>query len=96
MKMAKSGHFYVLLDTPMPRRRSLHLGKPEPRFSALSSPPRCCSASPRRSIASPRRSIASPKRTCKPYFGSSLPLILTIINWLNEDPNKWMKGFVQV
>ena len=81
MKMAKSSHFYVLLDTPMPRRRSLHLGKLEPRFSALSSPPRRCSASP-------RRSIASPKRTCNPSFGSSFPLILTIINWLNEDPNK--------
>ena len=44
----------------------------------------------------PKLSNASPKRTCKSRFGSSLPLILRIIHWINEDPNKRMKGFVQV
>ena len=42
MKRAKFGHFYVMLDALMPRRRSARLGvelrlsKPEPRVSALS------------------------------------------------------------
>ena len=29
-------------------------------------------------------------------YGSSLPLSLTIVHLINEDPNKLMKGFVQV
>ena len=78
MKRAKSGHFYVQPVTPMPRRRSLCLGEPEPKFSALSGPPRRSSASPRKT--SPlRRSIAPLRRTYKSCFGSSLPLILAII-----------------
>ena len=87
MKMAKSGHFCILLDTPTPRRISarlgveLRLGEPEPEVFVFS-------GSPRRSNASPRRSIASPRRTYKSYFSSPLSLILTFINWINEDPNK--------
>ena len=63
MKMAKSGHFCIQLDTPTPRRRSarlgmeLRLGEPESKFSEFS-------GSPRRSSAPPRCSIASPRRTC--------------------------------
>ena len=93
MKMAKSGHFYILLDTPTPRRRSARLGvelrlaKPKSKFSEFSSPPKCSNAPPRRT-SPPRRSIALPRRTCKSCFGSSLPLILTIIHLINEDPNK--------
>ena len=64
-----------------PKWRSLHLGEPKPKVSALSSPPKHSSASPKRSIALPRHAY-------KPYFGSSLPLILKIIHWINEDPNK--------
>ena len=46
MKMAKFGHFCVLLDTPMPRRRSaclsveIRLGEPEAEFSKFSDLPR--------------------------------------------------------
>ena len=58
----------------MLRRRSAHLGELEPRFFEFSSPL--------------RRSIASPRRTCKLCFGSSLPLIITIVHWTNEDHNK--------
>ena len=47
MKMVKYGHLYVLLDAPMPRRRSARLGEPEPRVFALSGPPRCSSSSPK-------------------------------------------------
>ena len=92
MKRAKSGHFFML-DIPMPRRRSarlsmeLRLGEPEAKISTLSGPPRHSSAPPRRT-SPPRRSIASPRHTYKSYFGSSLPLILTIIHFINEDPNK--------
>ena len=74
MKMAKSGHFCIQLDTPMPRRRHFRLSDPEPKFAEFSSPP--------------RRSNASPKRTCKSCLGSSLPLILTIFHWTNDDHNK--------
>ena len=74
MKRANSDHFCFQQDTRTPKRRSAHLGEPEPRVSALSSPP--------------RRSSASPKRTCKSCFGSSLSLILTIIHWINVDHNK--------
>ena len=74
MKRAKSGHFYILLDTLTPRRRSLRLGELEARISSFSGPP--------------RHSIASPRRTCKSYFGFSLSLILTITHWINENPNK--------
>ena len=87
MRRAKSGHFCIQPDTPTPRRRaspkqrSLSLGELEPKVDALSSPPR-------RSSASPRRSIATPRRTCKSCFGSSLSLILPIIHWINEDPNR--------
>ena len=47
MKRAKSGHFYVLLNTPTPRRMSERLGvelrlrKPKAKFSEFSDPPRC-------------------------------------------------------
>ena len=88
VKMAKTGPFMFLLDTPTPRRgasprqRSLSLGEPEPIISTLSSPL--------------RRSIALPWRTCKSCFGSSLLLILTNIHLTNEDSNKKMKGFVQI
>ena len=88
MKRAKSGHFCIQPDTPTPRRgapprrRSLRLGELEPKFSEFSSPP--------------RHSNAPPKRTCKLCFGSFIQLILTIIHWINEDPNKRMKGFVKV
>ena len=61
------------------RRRSLSLGDPEPKVFALSGPPRRSSASPRRT-SPPRCSITLPRRTCKSYFGSSHPLILTIIH----------------
>ena len=83
--------FLFLLDTPTPRcgahprRRSLCLGEPEPRVSALSSPPKRSSALPRRT-SPPRHNIGSPKSTCKYYFGSSLLLILIIIHCINEDP----------
>ena len=70
-----------------PRRRSLRLGEPDPRVSTLSGPPRRSNALPRRTSL-PRRCIASSKRAWKFYFGSSLPLILTIIHWINQDPNK--------
>ena len=85
--MAKSSHFCIKLDTLMPRlgvspkRRSLRLGEPEPKFFEFSGPPR-------RSNSPPRSSIASPRRTCKSCFGSSFPLILTIFHWTNEDHNK--------
>ena len=78
--MAKSGHFYVLLDIAMLRRRSLRLGEPEPRVYALSGPPRHRSASPRQT--------SSPRRTCKSCFSLFISLILTIIHLINEDPNK--------
>ena len=64
-----------------PKKRSLRLGKPEARIFALFGPPK-------RRSALPRHSLSPPKHTCKPCFGSSLPLILTIIHWINEDPNK--------
>ena len=76
MKREKSGHFCILLDTPMPRRRSAHLGfefclgELEPKFSKFFGSPRC-------SNALPRRSNAPSRLTCKSCFGSSLPLILT-------------------
>ena len=35
-----------------------------------------------------RCSIASPRRICQSCFDSSLPLILTIIHWINEGHNK--------
>ena len=72
--------FLFLLDTLTPRRRApprrrhLHLSKPEVKFSELS--------------GLPRRSEASLRCTCKLCFSSSLPLILTNIYWINEDPNK--------
>ena len=62
VKMVKSGHFCILLDIPTPRprapprRRSLCLGEPEPKFSKFSS-------LLRRSNAPPRRT-SLPKRTC--------------------------------
>ena len=62
-------------------RRTRHIGEPDAIISILSS-------LPWHSSAPPRRSIASPRRTCKFCFGSSLPLILTSIHWINEDPNK--------
>ena len=80
VKGAKSGHFCSQPDTFMLRRRSLRLGEPKARISTLSGLPRRTSP--------PRCSIAAPRRTCKLYFGSSLPLILTIVHWINEDPNK--------
>ena len=89
MKNAKPGNFCILLDTPTPKRgapprqRSLRLGETKPRVSTLSYPPRRSSALPRRT-SPPRRSIASPRHTCKSCFGSSIPLILTIIHWINE------------
>ena len=99
-KMAKTGHL-CLCSTPLrlgvgvhprrrapPRRRHLLLGEPKVKFSELSGLPRRTSP--------PRRSEASPRHTCKLCFSSSLLLILTIIHWINEDPNKLMKGFVQV
>ena len=76
--MAKSGHFYVLLDTPTPRRGGL--GEPEPKVSALFGPSKRKSASPRQT--------SSPMRACKSCFSLFLPLILTIIHWINEDLNK--------
>ena len=81
MKRAKSSHFFIHLDTATPSHRSARLGGPEPRNFALSGPHR-------HSSAPPRRSIALPRRTWESCFGSSLPLILTIIHWINEDPNK--------
>ena len=80
MKMAKFGHLCILLDTSTPRRRSLCLGELELRVSALSGLPRRTSP--------PRRSIAWPRHTCKFFFSSSVPLILTIVHWINEDHNK--------
>ena len=85
VKNAKLGNFCILLDTltpkrgAPPRRRSLRLGEPKPRFSTLSYPPRRSSASPRQT-SPPRRSIASLRHTCKLCFGSSISLILTIIH----------------
>ena len=73
MKMAETGPFLFLLNTPMPMCRSallgveLRLGEREPRVYALSSPPRRSSASLRRTSPS-RRSIASPRRVCKSFF----------------------------
>ena len=87
MKMAKSYPFCILLYTPTPRRRSLRLGAPEAQISALSGPPKRSSAPPRRSSALLKRT-PPPRHTYESYFGSSLPLILTIIHWINEDPNK--------
>ena len=74
-------------DTPTPRRRSarlgveLSLGVPEPKFAEYF-------GFPMRSSAPPRSSIASPKLTYWSCFGYSLPLILTIFHWTNDDPNK--------
>ena len=65
----------------------LCLGEPEPKFSEFFGPPRRCNALPRQT-SPPRHNIASPRRTCESYFGSSLPLILTIIHWINENLNK--------
>ena len=68
MKMAKSGHFCIQPDTPMPRRRSarigveLRLGELEPKFAELSGSPRRSSAPPRRTSL-PRHSIALPRHT---------------------------------
>ena len=92
--MAKTGPFMFLLDnhTPrrgaLPRRRSLHLGEPEPKFSEFSGSPRHSSNAPPRQTFPPKCSIASLRRTCKSCFGSSLLLIITIIHWINEVPNK--------
>ena len=66
VRRAKSSQFCIQPDTPMPRQMSLHLGEPEPKVYALSGPP--------------RHSCVSPRRTFKSCFGSSLPLILTIIH----------------
>ena len=71
----------------LPRQRSLRLGEPEAQISTLSGPPKRSNAPPRQTPL-PRRSIASPTRTSEYCFGSPLPLILTIIHWINEDPNK--------
>ena len=71
----------------LPRQRSLRLGEPKAMFSKFFGLLRRSNASPKRTSL-PRHSIASLKRTCKPCFGSSLPLILTIIHWINEDPKK--------
>ena len=65
----------------------LHLGESEPKFIEHFGPPKRSSAPPRRTSL-PRRSIAPPRRTCKSYFGSSLPLILTVFHWTNKNPNK--------
>ena len=43
---------------------------------------------PRRSNAPPRCSEALPRCSCKLCFCGSFPLSLTIIHWINEDPNK--------
>ena len=86
--MAKTGHFFSVRH-PTPRRRLLRLGGTEPRISTFSGPPR-------HREAPPRHSEALPKRTCKPCFGSYFPLIMTTTHWINEDPNKQMKGFVPV
>ena len=42
---------------------------------------------PRRT-SPPMRSEASPKRTYKICFCSSFPISLTILHWINENPNK--------
>ena len=73
MKRAKSGHFCVQHDTPTPRSRSVHLGV-ELHLGELE--PRVYALS------------GSPRRTYESCFGSSLLSILTIIHWINEDPNK--------
>ena len=89
MKMAKNGQFLHQPDTPTLRHRSarlgveLRLGGPKPRFMHLFGPLRRSNAPPRR-----RRSSALPRRTCKSGFGSSFPIILTIIHWTNKDHNK--------
>ena len=44
----------------------------------------------------PLRRTSSPRCTYKLGFGFSFPIILTIIHWTNNDPNKLMKGFLQV
>ena len=86
MKGAKSGNFCILLDTPTPRCRSarlgveLRLGEPEAQISAL--------FGSARQTSPPRHSIAPPRRTYESYIGSSLQLVLEIIHWINEDPNK--------
>ena len=91
---------YVLFDTPTPRRRApsrrrlLRLSGPETRFSEFYGPPRHSNALPRHSNTSPRRtspprlSEAFPRRTYKLCFCSSLPISLTIVHWIYENPNK--------
>ena len=78
-----------MFDTPTRRRRSpclgvdLRLGGPEPWVSALSGSPRSsmlCLGEPLHLSVAKLRLGAS--------VSSSLPLILTIIHWINEDPNK--------
>ena len=91
MKMALA--IYVMFDTPTPRRRSpclsveLRLSGPKPRNSALSGLPRSsmlrlgeplCLGIALLHLGVPISSV----------LGTSLPLILTIIHWINENPNK--------
>ena len=72
MKMAKTSHFHFLLDTPSPRRT-------RGLNFRLSDPPR--------QTSSPGRT-SSPRHTSKSCFVFSFLLILAIIHWINEDPNK--------
>ena len=82
-----------MFDTPTLRLKSpllgaeLRLSGSETGFLAFSGPPRRSSAPPRQTFP-PRRSEASPKRTYKFCFSCFLPLSLTIIHWINENPNK--------
>ena len=70
--MDKTGHLCSIRH-PTPRCRSPRLSGPKPGFLALSGPL--------------RRSIAPLRHTCKLCFDSSIPLIITIIHWINEGPN---------
>ena len=91
-----------MFGPPMPRRRPLRIGGPEIGFLVFSCPPRRSNAPPRRT--SPLRRSKDPPRRSEPLglgveklrlgvptnsvFGSSFPLSLTIVHWINEDPNK--------
>ena len=73
----------------------LRLGGPKIGFFfAFSGPLRSSNALPRRT-SSPRWSLRLGVLASY-VFSSYLLLSLTIVHWINENPNKRMKGFVQV
>ena len=79
MKMAKKLAISVMFDTPTPRRRSPRLGV---ELLLVEAP------SPRRTRARVFAFSGLPRLTYKLCFCSSIPISLTIVHWINANPNK--------